>query len=68
MDKLVCPKCGNNKSFYREISITAKLKVNNKEEDLKTIYDINKDNIDNYFEPIYCAKCNEIVKYEDCLF
>lgn len=62
MGKLVCPKCGNNKNFYREVSIVAKLKVNNKEEDLKTIYDIDKNNIDNYFQVIYCEKCGAIVK------
>lgn len=62
MSKLVCSKCGNNRSFYREISIVAKLKVNNKEEDLKMIYDIDKNNIDNYFETIYCAKCDATVK------
>ncbi|AVP54504.1 Uncharacterised protein [Clostridium tetani] len=63
MKRLICPKCGNNKSFYREISVTAKLKVNSKEEDLKTIYNIDKNNIDNYFESIYCAKCDAIVRH-----
>lgn len=61
MGKLKCPKCGNDKSFYRTISVQAKLKVNNKGEDLKTVYDIDKHNIDNYFEPICCEKCNEII-------
>jgi len=55
-----CPKCGNSKTFYREISIHAKLKVNNKGEDLKTIYDIDKTNIDGYYEDyFYCTKCDE---------
>lgn len=61
MERLKCPNCGNDKSFYRTISIQAKLKVNNKGEDLKIIYDINKNIIDNYFEPICCSQCNTII-------
>jgi hypothetical protein len=54
---LICPRCGNNKKFYKEISIAAKLKVNNKGQDLKTIYDINKSDVDNYCENIFCDIC-----------
>ncbi|WP_346938296.1 hypothetical protein [uncultured Clostridium sp.] len=61
MEKLKCLNCGNGRSFYRNISIQAKLKVNNKGEDLETIYEVDKCNIDNYFEPIYCSKCGEVV-------
>ncbi|GLB26526.1 hypothetical protein LXJ15735_27670 [Lacrimispora xylanolytica] len=57
MELLKCDKCGNIKRFYRNISVSAKLRVNNKGEDLKTVYDINKDDCDNYFEPIYCCEC-----------
>lgn len=63
--RLKCNKCGNNISFYREVSVIAKLKVNNKGKDLKTIYDIDKSNIDGYYEPIYCGICNEVVKETD---
>lgn len=63
--RLQCPKCGNNKTFYREISVAAKLKVNGKCEDLKTIYDINKNNIDGYYGTIYCSKCDTIVLEDD---
>ena len=37
MGRLICPKCDNDRVFFREISILAKLKVNNKGEDLKMI-------------------------------
>jgi hypothetical protein len=35
------------------ISIKAKLKVNKNGKDLKIVYDIEKDNIDSWYEPIY---------------
>jgi len=60
--QLKCKECGNDKVFYRQISVVAKLKINNKGEDLKTVYNINKSHIDGYYEPIYCGKCDtEIV-------
>ncbi|AYO30240.1 hypothetical protein D2962_06060 [Biomaibacter acetigenes] len=55
---LKCPKCGNSKTFYRQISVTAKLKVNKQGKDLKTVYDVNKNDIDGWYEPIYCNVCN----------
>ena len=54
---LKCPDCGNNKTFYRLISVVAKLKVNKKGEDLKTVYAVDKSNTDGYYEPIYCSAC-----------
>ena len=62
---LKCPDCGNDKYFYRQISIVAKLKVNKKGEDLKTIYDVDKNEIDYYYEIIFCGKCDTVVKNED---
>lgn len=61
MKKLKCCKCGNNKKFYRDISVTAKLRVNAKGEDLKTVFSINKRIIDGYYNPIYCCECGEQV-------
>jgi hypothetical protein len=58
MESLRCDKCGNTKKFYRNISLPAKQRVNNKGEDLKTIYDVNKYDCDNYYEPIYCCECD----------
>lgn len=62
MGKLKCSKCGNTKKFYREISISAKLRVDSDGNDLKTVYDVNKYHTDNYFEVIYCYECNEEVQ------
>ena len=47
-------KCPNGKStkIYQEISICAKQMVNT-----GRIFDINKANIDNAFEPYYCQNC-----------
>lgn len=61
MNKLKCSNCGNTKKFYRDISISAKLRVDNKGNDLKTIFDIDKYNTDNYFEIIKCCECGEDV-------
>lgn len=65
MKKLICPRCGNDKKFYREISLPAKLRVDNKGNDLKTIYDVDKSQFDNSFETIYCYECNEIINDEE---
>jgi len=46
-----CPNCGSTR-IYQEISVVAKQNVNT-----NRIYDINKNNIDNIFEPYYCEKC-----------
>lgn len=58
---LKCNNCGNDKKFYREISIMAKLRVDSSGKDMKQIYDIDKNMIDNDFEQIYCCDCDEIV-------
>lgn len=59
--RLKCIKCGNDKLFYRQISVTAKLKVNNKGEDLKTIFNVDKGHIDGYYETHFCSKCDAVV-------
>lgn len=58
---LKCPKCGNTKKFYREVSVSAKVRVDANGNDLKTVYDVDKYHFDNYFEVIYCYECNEEV-------
>lgn len=55
---LKCPECGNKQTFYRQISVVAKLKVNNKGNDLKIVYAVDKSHIDGYYEPIYCSVCD----------
>lgn len=57
MSVLKCPKCGND-TFYREIHMTGKIRVNKYGRVLKKIYDTREGEL---FEPIYCVKCNEIV-------
>jgi predicted nucleic-acid-binding Zn-ribbon protein len=51
MKKEKCPNC-NSTMLYREISISAKQYINTGK-----IADIEKDNIDNVFDPLYCKKC-----------
>lgn len=58
---LICKVCGNNKGFYRDISIMAKLLVDAKGNDTTMIYDIDKAQRDNDFEIIYCGECGEVV-------
>ncbi|MGU8679070.1 hypothetical protein ACV3Q3_13005 [Clostridium perfringens] len=62
---LVCNNCGNKSKFYRDISISAKLRVNKYGEDLSQVYDIDKNKIDGYFDNIYCCNCGRIVLQED---
>jgi hypothetical protein len=62
MDKSSCSNCGNRKNFYREVSVMAKQKVTSDREDSKTVYAVKKEITDNYFEPIYCVDCDEIVE------
>lgn len=56
-----CKVCGNDKGFYRDISIMAKLLIDAKGNDTTTIYAIDKTQMDNYFEIIYCGECGEVV-------
>ena len=39
----------------------AKLLIDAKGNDTTTIYDIDKTQMDNYFEIIYCGECGEVV-------
>lgn len=55
--KLKCPKCGNKKTFYREISVVARLQVRPDGTDTNVIQSVDTSNQDNYFEPIYCSCC-----------
>lgn len=60
--ELKCPKCGNKRFFYNEVSVMAKrlLDQNKGVRDGKII---EVDSVvDNEFEPIYCKKCDELVK------
>ena len=50
-DEYKCPKCGNTKRFYRDVSIPAKLRLDNTDGTEGKVYDI----------PIYCAVCGEVV-------
>jgi predicted nucleic-acid-binding Zn-ribbon protein len=54
---LECPKCGNKKNFNRDVSVYAKLKVDKNGKDLKGIFNVNKNHIDGWYEPIYCNVC-----------
>lgn len=58
---LTCDMCGNDKGFYRDISIMAKLLVDAKGNDTTMIYDIDKTQRDNDFEIIYCGECGAVV-------
>jgi len=60
-DEYKCPKCGNTKRFYRDVSIPAKLRLDNTDGTEGKVYDIGTDQFDNEFEPIYCAVCGEVV-------
>lgn len=46
-----CPNCGSKK-IYQEVSIIAKQIVSTGK-----IIDVDKENIDNIFEPYYCKDC-----------
>ena len=48
---LKCPKCGSSQ-LYHEISVYAKLNINTGK-----VFDVNKSNEDNFFDTVYCNKC-----------
>ena len=53
---LRCPKCGNTKKFYREVSVSAKLRVDGNGNDLRTVHDevlkLLKNNFNNEIKEI----------------
>lgn len=59
--KLKCTKCGNKMTFYREVSVVAKMQVRPDGTDTNVIQSVDTNNQDNYFTPIYCACCNTLV-------
>lgn len=57
--KLRCNNCGNEKEFYRECTLVAKIKINIKDLGNKgKPYDISKQ-VDNYFDTVFCGKCGQ---------
>lgn len=60
--KYYCPDCKNSRYFYNEVSVMAIKFIDNKRgaKDGK-IMDADPTNVDNYFEPVYCYKCAEMV-------
>lgn len=64
---LICSKCGNKSKFYRNVSISAKQRVDKYGKSLSMIYDVDKSNIDDSFDNIYCCNCDELVLQEDNL-
>lgn len=60
-DNYKCFKCRNTKKFYREVSVPAKLRLDNEDNTEGQIYDIDIEQFDNEFVPIYCAICGECV-------
>lgn len=64
MSNYQCPKCGNKRWFYNEVSIMAKCLIDTKEgKENGKIYSICKEHTDNEFAQIYCKKCGEVVEY-----
>lgn len=60
-----CDNCGNTKKFYSEVSVEAKIRINKEGEMWGNPYDIDKYNIDNAFEEVWCTVCGELVEEED---
>ena len=60
---LICPKCGNKKSFYKEVRIIAKVKVSHHGKRGKRAYDEYEDED---YEPVYCSNCGTMV--HECLY
>ncbi|WP_395894885.1 hypothetical protein ACH2FV_19765 (plasmid) [Bacillus safensis subsp. safensis] len=60
--KYYCNNCGNSRYFYNEMSVMAIKFIDNKQgaKDGK-IMDVDPTNFDNYFEPVYCYNCAEMV-------
>ena len=67
-DSHKCPKCGNTKRFYREISIPAKERLDNTDGTEGKIYDIDTEQYDNEFDGVYCFECGTCVNDDDLDF
>ncbi|APT48322.1 hypothetical protein BSA145_20885 (plasmid) [Bacillus safensis] len=53
-----CNNCGNSRYFYNEVSVMARQMIDNKKgKQHDKIMHVDPSNVDNYFEPIYCSKC-----------
>lgn len=64
MSQYKCEKCGNKRFFYNELSVMAKELIDQKNGKRNgKIIDIDKTMTDNYFQPIYCYKCGEVVEH-----
>lgn len=60
-----CDNCGNDKYFYYEVTVPARQKFNAKTgKEVGKPYKIDKGNIDETFQIIYCCDCEEIVADE----
>ncbi|CAL8901918.1 hypothetical protein BPJM79_70066 [Bacillus pumilus] len=53
--KYYCNNCGNSRYFYNEMAI--KMIDNKQDKQHDKIMHVDPSNVDNYFEPIYCYKC-----------
>lgn len=61
--KYECVLCGNKRFFYHEVSVMAKQLIDqNKGTKDGKIVDIESNMVDNFFESVYCKKCNEKVE------
>ncbi|MGD6829081.1 hypothetical protein [Bacillus pumilus] len=60
--KFYCPDCKNSRYFYNEVSVMAIKFIDNKRgaKDGKILH-VDPTNVDNYFEPVYCYNCTEMV-------
>lgn len=64
MNKLKCTECGNTENFYKNITVPAKLKVDNKGNKTEIIYDIENE-VGDWYGGIYCGECDEEIDVED---
>lgn len=65
MKKIKCDKCGNDKRFYLECSVPAKIEYNPYTYEHGDIFDIDREGeTDNIFETVYCRECSSEVEVD----
>jgi len=57
-----CTNCGNEKEFYRKISVKSIERVTKEREFYGMPHNIILYDIDSSFEVIYCAECDDVIK------
>ena len=61
-ERFICKKCGNDKRFYTDCTISAKIEYDPYNYSYGDVFDINIGQVDSFGDVIYCRECDEVVE------